>query len=81
MLNDIGFVWNTLHFKWKLRYEELERHVELNGPGSLPHSKKSPKLHSWLKTQQRQYRAMLEGKRSGMTEERASLLIKLGYLG
>lgn len=77
LLESIEFAWDSNHARWLMKYEELEEHVDLNGPGILPPSMSSQRR--WLDRQLQLLKEMREGKQNSMTEERAQFLAKLGY--
>eukprot|EP00980_Cylindrotheca_fusiformis_P029668 scaffold23675_cov108-Cylindrotheca_fusiformis.AAC.6 len=78
-LNRIGFVWDAQEMLWRTRFEELTAYKEEHGDCEVPSCySKRPKLPLWIKCQKRQYKLLLDGKPSNMTEERLACLQSLG---
>jgi hypothetical protein len=76
LLNKLNFVWYSSEVKWRRTYHSLEEHVKKNGPDAPI---EEWVLREWLVRQRREYRKWKKGKKSTMTEERASFLNKEGY--
>ena len=80
LLSKLDFSWDARETRWLRRYKELKNYVALNGFGCRPHYKKQRALSTWLQNQQTMYRALEEGEKTTLTEQRVQLLKKLGFL-
>ena len=82
-LAELGFVWESHANVWEERFSELvafkARHGHCRVPTSFP---ENPSLAIWVKCQRRQYSLFLKdgGKKSSMTLERVSRLMRLGFV-
>lgn len=66
---------------WDERFLELVSFKNEFGHAVVPqHSHYTPGLGSWVKDQRRNYKAMLKGKKSAMTAERALRLASIGFV-
>lgn len=83
MLDGIGFDWQLLKkgdAAWHSRYQQLREYVESHGNANVPTKyQANSKLGRWVSTQRNQYKDFQEGKRSIMTQERVTLLEKVGF--
>jgi len=71
-LNQIGFVWDALAFRWERMYEQLFAYKTEHGDCLVPRSwSENPQLGIWAKTQRRN--------RSKLTEDRRQKLDDLGF--
>jgi len=80
LLNSIGFVWVTRdphHDPWEQNFLKLLEYVNENGDCNIE-TKKS-KLGSWASTQRVEYKRLLQGLHSRMTERRIRLLEMIGF--
>jgi hypothetical protein len=67
--------------QWTQRFEELCEFCKLNGHCQVPHTfTKNPALARWVKRQRYQYKLRLENKPATMTDERISVLEKIGFV-
>jgi hypothetical protein len=67
--------------QWTQRFEELCEFCKLNGHCQVPHAfTNNPALSRWVKRQRYQYKLRLENKPSTMTDERISVLEKIGFV-
>ncbi|GFH61945.1 hypothetical protein CTEN210_18421 [Chaetoceros tenuissimus] len=79
-LENIGFVWNTLKDTWNERYEQLKRFKAQYGHCNVPAIYEPNKsLGKWVNNQRCQYKLMLEGAKSHMTEEKLRKLEIIGF--
>jgi hypothetical protein len=80
-LERIGFVWDSHTMLWKERLQELLDYIAEHGHANVP-STYSPnqKLAIWVKCQRRQYKLLLSGQPSNMTQERVDELNELGFI-
>ena len=62
---------------WSVRYEELLKFKEEHGHTVVPQH--YPVLGQWVHTQRVHYKLMNQGRKSLMTAEQASKLIKIGF--
>ena len=66
---------------WRTMYLELKEFSEKNGHCRVPQRyPKNPKLGLFVKAQRRQYKLMVQGKKSTLTHERLAALESLGFL-
>jgi hypothetical protein len=66
---------------WTQRFEELCEFCKLNGHCQVPHIfTENPALARWVKRQRYQYKLSLANKPSTMTDERISVLDKIGFV-
>jgi len=66
---------------WRTMYLQLKDFSETNGHCRVPQQyPKNPKLGLFVKAQRRQYRLMVQGKKSTLTHERLTALESLGFL-
>jgi len=67
--------------KWTAQFRHLQQFKREFGHCFVPHTfPPNPFLARWVKRQRRQYKLMLEGKRSTMTPERVQLLSDTGFV-
>lgn len=80
-LNSIGFEWSLLLDKsnknWEMRFEELKECKTEHGHCNVPSA--SGQLGNWVGFQRRQYRFLIDGKTSTMTDERKCKLDSIGF--
>lgn len=72
LLNEIGFIWDTLEQGWQDKYKELKQYVKDNGNTLVP--ARYPILGTWV-YQQRQNK-----KKGKLSEERIQLLEEIGFV-
>jgi len=81
VLNDIGFVWDTLTSQWETRLNELKEFRELHGHSNVPSTYgENPKLAIWVKCQRRQYKKLSQNQPSNISEERIKKLNQLDFV-
>jgi Helicase associated domain len=80
-LNSVGFVWSSHHTTFEERLDELRMFQQETGHCNVP-SQYPPnqKLSTWVKCQRRQYKLLMEGQKSNMTDERIEILNKHGFV-
>ena len=82
-LNEIGFEWVVKPDNdeaWQRRYEELKHFKARTGHCRVPRSFIENKaLGTWVKTQRREYKLLIEDNPSQMTIERAEALNDIGF--
>lgn len=79
-LEDLGFVWDSHAACWEEKYKELYQFWRENGHSKVPKSyKKNPSLSVWVKCQRRQYKLLLAGKASYISEDRIRMLKSLDF--
>ena len=78
LLQKVDFCFDAREAKWLEKYEEFAAFVKVNGPGVFPQKGANPGLENWLRGQRKNYRLMMKGKSTGLTEKRKALLDKLG---
>jgi hypothetical protein len=67
--------------KWYQRYQELCHFRREHGHSAVPHTyPPHPQLARWVKRQRRQYKLLLEGKATTMTNERLDLLKDVDFV-
>jgi len=74
-LNEIGFIWNYLDFKWDAMYTLLKRYKEEFGDFKMPNTLiyKDEKLGSWVKSQRKYY------DKNMLSQDRLLRLKKIGF--
>ncbi|GFH61995.1 hypothetical protein CTEN210_18471 [Chaetoceros tenuissimus] len=78
-LESIGFEW-ALRSKWNDRFEKLKEFKTQQGHCNVPREHEPIKsLGNWVHQQRTEYKLMLEGAKSQMTEERVEKLESLGF--
>jgi hypothetical protein len=80
LLEKIDFAFDAREANWLIKYQELAEHVKVNGRGSIPSETSNKLLRYWVLNQFKQYRAMMRGEKTSLTDKRKSLLDKLGVL-
>mmetsp|Transcript_17831 Transcript_17831/g.25268 ORF Transcript_17831/g.25268 Transcript_17831/m.25268 type:complete len:522 (-) Transcript_17831:123-1688(-) len=82
-LNDVGFAWALRAdpvTMWNRKFGELKGYKRLFGNCMVPQRyQPNPKLGTWVHTQRRQYKLMLEGKKSAMNNEKIAALDSIGF--
>lgn len=83
-LEAIGFVWATTdprHIPWQNRFEELCRFREQHGHCLVPIGyKKNIQLSNWVSTQRQEYKLLIDGRPSRLTDERIKKLSDIGFI-
>jgi hypothetical protein len=82
---DLGQRWDRSKMlppkTWDERFQELLEFKHVFGHCIVPqHSQHIPGLGSWVKEQRKNYKFMMEGKRSSMTAEKALKLTNVGFV-
>ncbi|GFH61993.1 hypothetical protein CTEN210_18469 [Chaetoceros tenuissimus] len=80
LLDNIGFEWTPMKSAWNEKFEELKKYKAQNGHCNVPkqhHANKS--LAHWVQSQRRQYKAMMDGSKSQIVEERIKKLESIGF--
>jgi len=84
LLEDIGFTWNVYGNNsqmWMDHYIELKRFKDQVGRCIVPVKfEKNPSLGTWVATQHKHYKYMVQCKPSIMTKERVQLLNDIGFV-
>ena len=82
-LERLGFKWRVTRVcsgAWEERLSELADFRRIHGHCNVPYShSENTQLGCWVKTQRRQYRLHLEGKKSFMTVSRVQELESLNF--
>ncbi|KAL7495928.1 hypothetical protein ACHAWT_004235 [Skeletonema menzelii] len=82
-LNEIGFVWALRAdpvTMWNRKFGELKAYKKLFGNCMVPQRyQPNPKLGTWVHTQRRQYKLMIDGKKSAMNNEKMAALDSIGF--
>lgn len=80
-LEALGFVWDSHSALWEERYNELKEFVRMAGHANVPSiHPPNPKLAIWVKCQRRQYKLLLAGEASNITQARVDLLNQLNFV-
>lgn len=67
--------------QWDIKFEELLKYKTKYGHCSVPHTfPQNPSIARWVKRQRYQYKLMVDGKASTMTERRAKTLEQAGFV-
>lgn len=67
--------------KWNTRLKEILKYREEHGHCLVPHTyTPNPQLARWVKRQRRQYKLMLDGKASTMTQDRLDILNNINFI-
>jgi hypothetical protein len=79
-LRALDFVWDSHAASWEERYQELIQFKQEHGHANVPkHFPSNPKLSIWVKCQRRQYKLLLQKKKSNMTLDRFQKLQLIGF--
>mmetsp|Transcript_924 Transcript_924/g.1504 ORF Transcript_924/g.1504 Transcript_924/m.1504 type:complete len:347 (-) Transcript_924:90-1130(-) len=82
-LESIGFTWSIRPEPvktWNRKFQELRVYKNTFGNCMVPQRyQANPQLGTWVHTQRRQYKLMVEGKKSSMTREKAQALDSIGF--
>ena len=79
-LNKIGFIWDSHSITWEDKLEELKAYRTEHGHCNVPTGyEENSQLAVWIKTQRRQYKLFLCGRRSAMTPSRIDKLNELRF--
>jgi len=82
-LESIGFTWSIRPEPaktWHKKFQELKIYKDTFGNCMVPQRyQANPQLGTWVHTQRRQYKLMIEGKKSSMTRDKAQSLDSLGF--
>jgi hypothetical protein len=82
-LEGIGFTWSIRPEPvktWNRKFQELKTYKSTFGNCMVPQRyQANPQLGTWVHTQRRQYKLMIEGKKSSMTREKAQALDSIGF--
>ena len=80
-LEKLGFVWDSHAALWEERWNELRSFRETHKHCYVPSRyAKNPKLSIWVKCQRRQFKLLVSGRKSNMTQERITRLKSLGFV-
>ena len=77
-LEDIGFVWDVIQFKWEGSFNQLHAYKEENGNCLV--AQKVPKLGEWVSNQRQQYNLFQAKKNTLMTKECIAKLADIGFI-
>lgn len=84
LLEAVGFVWATRdprHVPWETRFEQLKEYQKTNGHCLIPIGHKdNPQLSNWVSTQRQEYKLLLNGRKSRITNERIQKLNEIGFV-
>merc|ERR1719162_1747062 len=79
-LEDIGFVWEVF-VAWETRYEELVEYKRSHGDCNRPKSyKANPHLGVWAVNQRTNYKRLVRGEQSLLSEERKKKLEDIEFV-
>lgn len=82
-LEGIGFTWSIRPEPvktWNRKFQELKTYKSTFGNCMVPQRyQANPQLGTWVHTQRRQYKLMIEGKKSSMTREKVQALDSIGF--
>jgi hypothetical protein len=82
-LEIVGFTWSIRPEPvktWNRKFHELKVYKNTFGNCMVPQRyQANPQLGTWVHTQRRQYKLMIEGKKSSMTREKAQALDSIGF--
>jgi hypothetical protein len=80
-LEHLGFIWDSHAATWDERFRELGAFQSKCGHCNVPTLfPPNPQLAGWVKSQRRQFKLFLIGKRSYMSKERVIQLSSLGFV-
>uniref|UniRef100_A0A7S3VDT3 Helicase-associated domain-containing protein n=1 Tax=Chaetoceros debilis TaxID=122233 RepID=A0A7S3VDT3_9STRA len=83
MLNQIDFHWSVRKnpkVMWETRYGEMLEYKELHGNCLVPQRyQENAQLGIWVNTQRRNYKLLMEDKKSCMTKDRLDKLTQIGF--
>jgi hypothetical protein len=79
-LEQLGFIWDSHAATWDERFSELVAFQSECGHCKVPTPfPPNPQLAGWVKSQRRQFKLFLSGKKSYMSKERMIQLSSLGF--
>ena len=79
LLNNLGFVWDSHEHRWQENLIELQDFCIENGHCNVSSNHTNKKLATWVKCQRRQYKLLMSGKKSSMTQRRIQELEGIGF--
>jgi hypothetical protein len=80
-LEQLGFVWDSHAATWDERFSELSAFQSECGHCNVPTSfPANPQLAVWVKSQRRQFKLFVSGRKSYMSKERKIQLSRLGFV-
>lgn len=77
LLEGIGFLWSPNELIWNERFEELKAYKKRTGHFNVP--QKGNTLGKWVNDQRTQYKKLMDGGRSNLTEARKRILEGIGF--
>lgn len=81
LLDSLGFIWDAHAAAWQEKCNELKAYTMQHGHCHIQsHDPQNVKLSTWVKCQRRQYKLLLSGKPSNMTDDRLTALNALGFV-
>ena len=85
MLDEIGFscdIWQHRRDEaWLKQYDQLKAYKKSHGDCNVPRFyAKDQTLATWVVSQRRAYKSMVDGKATRMAEERVTKLNEIGFL-
>lgn len=82
-LEGLGFCWSVRPepvATWNAKFMELQAYKASHGDCMVPQRyRANPRLGTWVHTQRRQHRLMLDGRKSSMTREKVLALEGVGF--
>jgi Helicase associated domain len=75
-LQDIGFIWDVLEYKWQQKFQQLIVFYEQHGHVDVPDTMAG--LGSWVKDQRREFKKIKQGEPSRLTPQHAKALHRIG---
>ena len=73
--------FNNNQASWEAQFAELVAYAEEHGDCNVPRRFEANKeLGHWVMRQRTEYRLLMEGRRSSMTEERIAKLNEIGFV-
>lgn len=82
-LEGLGFAWSVRPepvATWNQKFHELKAYKATYGNCTVPQRyQANPQLGTWVHTQRRQHKLMIEGKKSSMSKEKVAALDSVGF--
>ena len=76
-LDSIEFIWDVLEYQWNQKYNELKQYKSLHGNCNVRASQ--GELGIWVNNNRRQYRLLMDGLHSHMTQDRIDKMNEIDF--
>ena len=79
-LERLEFPWNAQEDAWRVRYKELCQFHSKHGHCRVPSDERHRQLAVWASNQRQQYRYLLQGQNTTLSQERLDMLEQISFL-